>query len=50
MHIKRSLEKIVSGAQTGVDRAALDIALKYKIPCGGWCPKGRIAEDGIIPK
>ncbi|MBN2615162.1 MAG: putative molybdenum carrier protein [Bacteroidales bacterium] len=40
--------KINSGGQTGVDRAALDFALEYKIPCGGWCPKGRIAEDGII--
>jgi hypothetical protein len=40
--------KIVSGGQTGVDRAALDYALKNNIPCGGWCPKGRIAEDGII--
>ncbi len=39
---------IVSGGQTGVDRAALDFALQNKIPCGGWCPKGRIAEDGII--
>lgn len=41
-------KKIVSGGQTGVDRAALDVALKLGIPCGGWCPKGRIAEDGII--
>ena len=49
MDIKRNL-KIISGGQTGVDRAALDVALKYKIECGGWCPKGRIAEDGIIPK
>ncbi|MDD5455346.1 MAG: putative molybdenum carrier protein [Candidatus Ratteibacteria bacterium] len=47
--MRQSLKKIVSGAQTGVDRAALDVALKYKIKCGGWCPKGRIAEDGIIP-
>ncbi|MFH1548783.1 MAG: putative molybdenum carrier protein [Candidatus Omnitrophota bacterium] len=50
MHIKRTLKKIVSGGQTGVDRAALDVALKCKIVCGGWCPNGRIAEDGIIPK
>ena len=50
MNIRRKLSKIVSGGQTGVDRAALDVALKYKIPCGGWCPKGRIAEDGIIPE
>ena len=40
--------KIVSGAQTGVDRAALDAALKSDVPCGGWCPAGRKAEDGII--
>lgn len=42
--------KIYSGGQTGVDRAALDFALKHHIPCGGWCPKGRWAEDGIIDK
>ncbi len=43
------LKKIVSGGQTGVDRAALDVALQLGIPCGGWCPKGRLAEDGEIP-
>jgi hypothetical protein len=43
------VEKIFSGGQTGVDRAALDAALGFGIPCGGWCPKGRRAEDGIIP-
>ena len=42
-------EKIVSGGQTGVDRAALDVALKLGIACGGWVPKGRRAEDGPIP-
>jgi hypothetical protein len=40
--------KIISGGQTGADRAALDFALKNRMPCGGWCPKGRIAEDGEI--
>lgn len=39
---------IVSGGQTGVDRAALDVALERGIPCGGWCPAGRWAEDGPI--
>lgn len=39
---------IVSGGQTGVDRAALDAALAAGIPCGGWCPGGRMAEDGPI--
>ena len=43
------IEKIISGGQTGVDRAALDAALELGIPCGGWCPKGRRAEDGVIP-
>jgi hypothetical protein len=41
--------KIVSGGQTGVDRAALDVALALGIACGGWCPRGRLAEDGVIP-
>jgi hypothetical protein len=41
--------KIISGGQTGVDRAALDVALQLGIACGGWCPKGRRAEDGVIP-
>jgi hypothetical protein len=42
--------KIVSGGQTGVDRGALDAALSEGISCGGWCPEGRQAEDGIISK
>ena len=42
------LEKIVSGGQTGADRAALDFAIKHGIPHGGWCPKGRLAEDGSL--
>lgn len=43
------VKRIISGGQTGVDRAALDVALALGIPCGGWCPKGRRAEDGAIP-
>jgi hypothetical protein len=43
------LEKIISGGQTGVDRAALDIAIELNITHGGWCPKGCKAEDGVIP-
>ena len=43
------ITKIVSGGQTGADRAALDWAIEYEIPHGGWCPKGRLAEDGEIP-
>lgn len=39
---------IISGGQTGVDRGALDAALRLGIPCGGWCPAGRRAEDGRI--
>jgi len=41
--------KVVSGGQSGVDRAALDAALELKLPCGGYVPKGRLAEDGPIP-
>ena len=41
--------QIISGGQTGVDRAALDAALSLGVPCGGWCPAGRRAEDGVIP-
>lgn len=44
------LQKIVSGGQTGVDRAALDVALDRGMPVGGWCPNGRRAEDGAIPE
>jgi hypothetical protein len=41
--------KLVSGGQTGADRAALDFALEHHIPQGGWCPAGRLAEDGPLP-
>ncbi len=39
---------IISGGQTGVDCGALDGALAKHVPCGGWCPEGRLAEDGVI--
>lgn len=39
---------IISGGQSGTDRAALDFAINNNIPCGGWCPMGRLAEDGRI--
>jgi len=42
--------KIVSGGQTGTDRGALMAALDRGVPCGGWCPEGRKAEDGSIPR
>jgi len=42
------IEKIISGGQTGVDRAALDAAIENRIEHGGWCPRGRTAEDGVI--
>ena len=42
------VEKIISGGQTGADRAALDFAILHDIPHGGWCPKGRLAENGVI--
>lgn len=40
--------KVISGGQTGVDRAALDVALAKGFACGGWCPLGRLAEDGPL--
>ena len=46
--IKGRIPKIISGGQTGADRAALDWAISRGIECGGWCPKGRKAEDGSI--
>jgi hypothetical protein len=44
------IKKVISGGQTGVDRAGLDAALVAGIPIGGYCPKGRLAEDGVIPE
>lgn len=43
-----TLRKIISGGQTGVDRAALDAAIYLELEHGGWCPRGRRAEDGPI--
>lgn len=43
------VRKIISGGQTGVDRAGLDAALEAGIPIRGCCPKGRLAEDGVVP-
>ena len=42
------LQKIISGGQTGADRSALDFAITHGLPHGGWCPRGRLAEDGPI--
>ena len=42
------LRRVVSGGQTGVDRAALDVAIALGFAHGGWCPAGRLAEDGPI--
>jgi len=44
------IKKIISGGQTGADRAALDVAIKLNIPHDGWIPKGRKTEDGILPE
>ena len=42
--------KIISGGQTGADRGGLDAAIELGIPHGGWCPAGRLAEDGGVPE
>jgi len=43
------ISKIISGGQTGADRAALDVAIELGIPHGGWIPKGRKTEAGRLP-
>src|SRR6266550_6132257 len=48
--LRPGILKIISGGQTGVDRGALDAALAFEVECDGWCPAGRLAEDGTIPK
>ena len=46
--VEKVIATIVSGGQTGVDRAGLDWAIENNIPHGGWCPAGRLAEDGPL--
>ena len=41
--------KVISGGQTGADRGGLDAAIELGFEHGGWCPRGRRAEDGVIP-
>lgn len=43
------IERVISGGQTGADRGGLDAAIDLGLPHGGFCPKGRRAEDGVIP-
>jgi len=43
------ISRIISGGQTGADRGGLEAAIHCNVPYGGWCPKGRLAEDGTIP-
>ncbi len=43
------IKKIISGGQTGADRAVLDTAIELGVPHGGWIPKGRLTEDGPLP-
>lgn len=45
-----SIERILSGGQTGADRAALDVAIQLGIPHGGWVPRGRRTEEGPLPE
>jgi len=47
--LKTMIRKIISGGQTGVDQAALDVAIELGIPHGGWIPKGRLTEIGRLP-
>jgi hypothetical protein len=49
-HPRRFVRRIISGGQTGADRAALDAAIELGIPHGGWVPRGRWAEDGKLPE
>lgn len=49
-HCRGNTLRIISGGQTGADRAALDWAIRHGIEHGGWCPHDRSAEDGLIPE
>ncbi len=42
------INKVISGAQTGADRGGIDAAIEMNIPYGGWIPKGRMAENGVV--
>jgi hypothetical protein len=44
------IKKIISGAQTGADRAGIDAAIESGYEYGGWLPKGRKSEDGTVPE
>lgn len=44
------IKKIISGGQTGADRAALDASIEFHVPHGGWIPKGRLTEEGPLPE
>jgi predicted Rossmann-fold nucleotide-binding protein len=44
------VERVITGGQTGADRGGLDAAIDLGLPHGGFCPKGRLAEDGVIPQ
>ena len=50
MRISHMITRIISGGQTGADRAALDFAIKHNLHYGGWVPKGRKTEDGTLPE
>ncbi|MCK4664065.1 MAG: putative molybdenum carrier protein [Bacteroidales bacterium] len=46
----KKIKKIISGGQNGVDQGALEFAFENNILSGGWCPKGRLCENGKIPE
>lgn len=48
-HVRVAVSRVISGGQTGADRAGLDAAIRAGVPVGGYCPSGRKSEDGVIP-